>query len=449
MTKQIKKLPALILMMAFVAMTMSGCTTYNNFKNAFLSDGNVETEKTIKIGVYEPMSGSMKKDAYEEIKGIELAHSIRPEACGKKIELIYGDNKSDMYAADDVINEMLNKSSPSIILGSYGETLTLVASKPIKATNTPAITISSTNPLITSNNEYYFCASYSETKQGDVLADYAVNQAKVNTVATVTLGRDDTTVATLKRFTNKVKSLTENDKSVAGTFPLPTDTQDYSQTIELIRASGAKAVFLAVSPDLAKSFLEQCVDKNLTHPIFLGTRDWNDEDFVNFVKSQPKIEVAFISEVNATAESAKTKEFNRAYKAMYGEDSKPSQACAIAYDAYMIAVQALEDANKTIFTTTMDEVGKDAPTDAEALVAKKIWKEAYDSGIPAGQYIKDALYNITDYEGASGTINFGGSNEVSKEVSIIRINEGAEVAPYNVDKDVADGNEVEDTIKIG
>ena len=178
MRKGLRKVLAAVLAASLV-MGLSGCTTYNNFKNAFFSDGQAASERTIKIGIYEPMTGQYKEQGKEEAAGIELAHELYPEVLGKKIELVYADNKSNIYDADTAIQELLT-NSPSVVLGSYGETLTLVASDYIKGANTPAITISSTNPLITANNDYYFSATYSETKQGDALADFAYTSQKRN-----------------------------------------------------------------------------------------------------------------------------------------------------------------------------------------------------------------------------------------------------------------------------
>ena len=54
MKKACKRVLCLVLIIALLA-GLSGCTTFNNFKNAFFSDGSVATERTIKIGIYEPL----------------------------------------------------------------------------------------------------------------------------------------------------------------------------------------------------------------------------------------------------------------------------------------------------------------------------------------------------------------------------------------------------------
>ena len=157
----------LILCMA-CGFTLSGCTTYDNFKIAYLGGSPEVQEPTIKIGVYEPLSGAYKQYGTDESKGIELAHELYPEVLGKKVELIYADNRSNMYDAETALSELMSQS-PSVVLGSYGEVLSLVASDYMVASSTPAITITCTNPLITTNNDFYFTASFSLAKQGAAL----------------------------------------------------------------------------------------------------------------------------------------------------------------------------------------------------------------------------------------------------------------------------------------
>ena len=56
-----KKKLIMIVCVLLMAVMATGCTTFNNFKNAFFSDSSTETvaaDGTIRIGVYEPLSVS-------------------------------------------------------------------------------------------------------------------------------------------------------------------------------------------------------------------------------------------------------------------------------------------------------------------------------------------------------------------------------------------------------
>ncbi|MFR5859999.1 MAG: ABC transporter substrate-binding protein [Clostridia bacterium] len=429
MNKCRKRILSLVLVVCLTA-GLTGCTTYTNFKNAFFGTDTVAKEKTIKIGVFEPTSGSMKTQGKEEVMGIELAHDLYPTACGKTVELVYADNKSDMYEAEAAIQELISSSSPSMILGSYGETLSLIAGKYIEAANIPSITISSTNPLITANNPYYFSATYSEARQGDALADFAYLSQNKDMVATVKLENDDTATATIKRFTNRMKKLTENNRCVVGSFTLSTTSADYTETIEKIRESGATAVFLAVPPTVAKDFLTQAQEQKLPYMLFLGTRSWGDKDFLEFVKANKQLHIGYPAEQATNNETAMSQKFMEAFRTKYGEDAELSQRTVVAFDAYLLAVTAMDRAMQTVRDTDPDTIAQNSATDAEARAKKEAWQVARETGIPSGTQIKDALNGIDNFEGASGVINYKGKNEATKSVSISHIANGTELPAY-------------------
>ena len=365
--------------------------------------------------------------------GIELAHDLYPTVCGKKVELVYGDNKSDIYTGETVIQELISANSPSVILGSYGETLTLIAGKYAKASNIPAITISSTNPLITTNNDYYFSATYSETRQGDALADFAYTSQKKIVAAAIKTEDDDTATATIKRFTNRFKKLSGQSNSVAGTFTVPKDSTDYSKTIDDIKASGADTVFVTLSAENSIEFMKQAMDKKLMNVLFLGTRSWNDDKLIKYLKENDRIQAAFPTEQSQNAETEVSNEFIQAFKAKYGESEEPSARTAVAFDAYCLAIDAISRAYDAMQTMDPDKLTADAATDAEGRTAKEVLQNALETGIPAGEHIRDALSQTKNFQGASGVINYNGKNEATKSITINFIVGGIEQPTYTIE----------------
>ena len=430
--KKIKRVMISGVLSACLVLSLSGCTTYNNFKAAFFPGDEVAREQTVKIGIYESLSGKNNAQGKEEVIGIELAHDLYGTVLGKEVELIYADNQSDMYVGETVIQELISQS-PSVILGSCGETVTLVASDYIKAANIPAITISSTNPLITANNDYYFSATFTETRQGDALADFAYSSQNKDVVATVKAANDDAATATIKRFTNRIKNLTQNSQSVAGNFTLPQEGTDYTELIEKIRSSGAKAVFLDLPPEMAQLFLEQAIELKMTHILYLGDRTWNDEDFLNFVKSHSKLEVAYPSDFSEDANTTATSDiFLEAYKNKYGPDAEPSVASAIGFDAYLMAVQAIQNAYSAAMDTTEEDLKELYDSEATLRAAMEELKNTKDTGIPSGRQIQAALLAVDDFQGASGVISYDGQNEANKTITINHISGAIELPVYTV-----------------
>ena len=431
MKKHFKKILCGTLVLALL-LSMTGCTTYNNFRAAFFSEEQVAQVKTIKIGVYESMTGQNSAQGKEEVKGIELAHELYPTVLGMPVELIYADNQSNMYVAENAIQELLSQK-PSVVLGSCGETVTLVASDYIKAANVPAITISATNPLITSNNEFYFSATYTETRQGDALAEFAYTSCGNDQVATVKMLNDDAATATIKRFTNKIKKLTGSSNCVVGSYILKSDVTDYTDTIEKIRESGAKSVFLALQPATAQAFLQQAIDAGLTQVQWLGGRSLSDEAFLTFVKGLQGLEFAYSSDFGNEVTTDMSAEFLEAYQTRYGVDTMPPESAAVAFDAYLLALQAIERAQAVAEETTAEDLAERYETEAALKAATDELLTAQEEGVPSGRHIKMALTAVKDFEGASGTITFNGKNEAAKTITVHHYKNGEEIAHYHVD----------------
>ena len=81
-------------------------------------------EETIKIGVFEPMTGATAAGGAMEKEGVDLANELYPEVLGKKIELVYGDNKSDRAEATLAAQSLVDKKVVAV-LGSYASGLTM------------------------------------------------------------------------------------------------------------------------------------------------------------------------------------------------------------------------------------------------------------------------------------------------------------------------------------
>ncbi|MEG1585104.1 MAG: branched-chain amino acid ABC transporter substrate-binding protein, partial [Anaerovorax sp.] len=79
-------LAAVILMTTALCM-LSGCTTYDNFVQEFINVDKAP-EDTVRIGVFEPLSGPDEEQGKLEKIGIELAHDLYPTALAKQVELV-------------------------------------------------------------------------------------------------------------------------------------------------------------------------------------------------------------------------------------------------------------------------------------------------------------------------------------------------------------------------
>lgn len=408
----------------------TGSTTFNNFKNAFIKP--IQTEKTdaIVVGVFEPMSGTDSKFGQDEAAGVELAHSLMPTVIGKDVELLYSDNRSNMYDAETAAAELIQKK-PAFIIGSYGDLLTIVGGDKVKEVSIPAITPTATNPLITANNPYYFTATFSLARQGEALAEYAVNGLEKTSFATVKGSRDDSATALIDRFDSEAKALV-GDGAVVADLTINATSNNFSQTIEQLKQTEVDTVVLAVPSVTAQEFMKQCLAAEY-NPIFLGDRDWDNDEMSAFLGKNTDIVAAFPSVAPAPS-TATYFTFINAYYDKYGHNAPdPSGNMAAAFDSYMLAMQAIQNAYQDMKNFDERAIIRNAASEAEANAIIEEYKKAQEAGVPTSSMIRDALRKITDFEGATGLLSYDGGNEVNKTVTIIQYNNGEKLDPYVVD----------------
>jgi branched-chain amino acid transport system substrate-binding protein len=370
--------------------TLSGCTTYDNFVEGFFGDGT--KQDSIKIALYEPISGEFSDEAAAEIRGIELANKLFPEVLGKKVELVYADNGSDLNTAKTAL-ENLAENKPAIVLGSYGSAFSMLAGSVFEEAKIPALTITNTNPLVNSNNPYYFRVCFVEAYQGKALADFTT-QILLATQAAVLLPQgDDYAMALSTTYSEKLVALTANPNVIVSTQNYNPGDPDFSKQLAEIKKSGATVVFLPGGINDAQAIIAQAkkMGLNLT---FLGTESWATDEFI-----QPAISAGLSNYYFPTAydsanmNSEMSDIFLKAYQKEYGS-GEPEEATALGFDAYLLAIDAITRAG------TADN----------------------------GEKIIEALSGVVDFQGASGVIRFDAQGDPERSVIINNV-QGTLITP--------------------
>lgn len=396
MQKKLKKSAAFVMLVAVLAALLSGCTTLDNFTSAFLKS-DADDASVVRIGVFEPLSGKDKEHGELELQGIELAHELYPEAIGKKVELVYADNKSDVDVAASAAQDLVDKKV-SVVLGSYGSTLSLVGGEYFTKAKIPAITITSSNPLVTSSSDYYFRTCFVESFQGVALAKYAVEQMGTSKAAIFRDADDDYAAAVSQTFSDKMVQLTADENAIAKVVDYKSKQKDFKKQLQEVRDSGVTVVLLASETGDAIEIMKQAKEMGL-QLVFLGTDSWENGDFLK--KGGTAVEGAVFSTYfdPEAAITQNTEVFLKAYREKYGEDAKPPSEAALGFDAYMLAINAINTAGTSI----------------------------------KGEAIRDQLAATKNFPGASGNITFDENGDPIKSVVIKTIINGEFVHIYTVE----------------
>ena len=380
---KIRKIAAVAVTAVLTVTMLTGCTTFNNFKEAFLQQKK-SSDVTIQIGIYEPMSGADSDAAKAEIKGIELAHEVYPNIGGKIVELVYSDNSSDIDAAETAINNLISKK-PDIILGSYGSVYSMIAGKPVNDAKIPAIAITNDNPLVTKNYPYYVRVCYVDSNQGDLLAKYVLEQKQETTAGVLIPNNDDVAMAMATTFVDRIEAETENEDAITAYETYKPGQKDFTKPLKAIQESGVKSVLLPGDSVDSANIINQAADLGMD-VMFLGSTDWSSKEFRSELSSSvSKEHLAFVNFFTADDTiNQESEKFLEAYHEKYGKDKEPEDSVALGYDAYLIAINAVNDA------------GND----------------------PSGNDIRKVLASAKEFQGASGNITFNTEGDPLRSAQI-------------------------------
>lgn len=380
---KIRKIAAVAVTAVLTVTMLTGCTTFNNFKEAFLQQKK-SSDVTIQIGIYEPMSGADSDAAKAEIKGIELAHEVYPNIGGKIVELVYSDNSSDIDAAETAINNLISKK-PDIILGSYGSVYSMIAGKPVNDAKIPAIAITNDNPLVTKNYPYYFRVCYVDSNQGDLLAKYVLEQKQETTAGVLIPNNDDVAMAMATTFVDRIEAETENEDAITAYETYKPGQKDFTKPLKAIQESGVKSVLLPGDSADSANIINRAADMGMD-VMFLGPTDWSSKEFRSELSSSvSKEHLAFVNFFTADDTiNQESEKFLEAYHEKYGKDKEPEDSVALGYDAYLIAINAVNDA------------GND----------------------PSGNDIRKVLASAKEFQGASGNITFNTEGDPLRSAQI-------------------------------
>ena len=380
------KFKKLLSVMAVSALAMGLFTGCGGEEKA--ADQNV-----VKVGVFLPLTGDNAAGGELELRGIKLANQLHPEVLGKKVELVVADNKSDKAEAASVAARLIEKDKVSVLVGSYGSSLSMAAGNIVKENKVPAVGTSCTNPQVTANNDYYFRACFIDPFQGKVMAEYA-HQNGFKKVAIVQEVSNDYSVGLAKFFREEFVKLTGDENSIVDVANYQTGDKDFTAILTNIKALNPDAVFapgnFTESALLVKQARQLGIDAQ-----FMGGDTWETQEFIDVGGKDVEgvaLSTAFDREKASTDED---KKFLDAYTKEY--NGEPSALTAMAYDAYLIAVSGIEKAGTATDTVKIRDAIA-ATKDLECVTGMTTLDENGDpiKGVVI-KTVKDGKFTFKDY----------------------------------------------------
>ena len=398
---------------------LSGCSTWSSFRETFIAEPQNDTDPSITIGVIEPQTGRYAAKGKDEIKGIELANSIYNNVDGYKVKLVKVDTQSTVAGTETAI-KALTEMKPVAIIGSAGEVSSLTIGEYLDEAEIPAITPAATNPLITQNSTYYFRACVTESQMGEGLAEYAAKELGSKNIAVVSL-KNDTSVSALREgFDSRIRKIAgKRSRAVSMTEEISPAEDEMKAVLTEIRRKGVDVCFVSMGAEEMDIFFTLAEEMGLDSVTFLGTRIWGDPSFISMMEKHKNIKVVFPYESVLTKNddtsdtyTEEAQRFQIEYANRYGADDTPTDNAALAYDSYLLLINAFHNAKSM-----------------------------------NGEDIRKALLDFDGLKCATGLFTFDENGNVVRSVTLSTIKDGKPVTEY-VTKAEAEAKELEDLEKI-
>ena len=370
------------------------------FLAAPVSAAGTDDDGVIKAGGLWCLTGFM--DSYEVAgsKGFELALEEINAAGGidgQTVEYVSYDTESELSNATALITKLIEQDNADFVVGMGDPNSAIAAGTVAQEYGVPTLATTSTLPYTQERvGDTAFLVPYGDNVQAAAMADYAYNELGLKTAYVVTNSTDEFTMALSKYFQLHFEH-------VGGTI-LGESTYDdngltdFSASAQKILAldEAPDAVFLACFTDEAPIMLKQYREAGIEAIALSG--DGLDDLSVPEIAGPAAENTYFSTHIYYDPDNEKIMSFYNAYVDKYGEE--PQNAfTALGYDAAYLVKYAVEN---------------------------------YANGDYSAASIRDAIAQVTDFEGITGTISYADSNIPTKTVYINKFQDGGTVGVTTV-----------------
>ena len=336
-----KKFSALVLAVLMCVSCLAGCGSSNKTE-----DGN--SEKVIRIGVFEPSTGDSASGGKKETLGVQYANSKTPTVTinGEeyKVELEIVDNGSSTDKAPTAASQLVSKGV-AMVLGSYGSGVSTAAGPIFDEAGLCALGITCTNPNVTAGNDYYNRICFLDDFQADVLASFAMEKLGAKVAYCLGENGNEYDQGLISYFTKVFEAA--GGKVITDSFP--TNNSDFSSYLNKAKNEKADVIFTPVSIAYATQIVTQADSLGIEAAI-LGSDTLDDNKVLAAAKGTSlKLYVSTFYQEGGSEEFDKgIKEYinsNADAKTANGGDDVISAVTAMGYDAYYVALEAIKAAN--------------------------------------------------------------------------------------------------------
>ena len=358
--------------------------------SAFLPGCGIAETEPVRIGLIAYLKGdgiTVSSSGTPTLNGAELAVKQINDRGGLQIggrshpvELVIEAIENDATQAVEATRRLIEEQKVVAIVGPQYSGDAIEAGAVAEEAGIPLISGTSTNPRTTEKRKFVFRATFTDTFQASVLADLAYNDLRARRAA-VLYDSTDTYSSELgllfaANFANQGGEIVASETFESGNWRMD---EQFNRIVE----ANPDLIFLPVYP--AEAIYQAATLRKLGFSgRLLGSDGWDALALITL----PAFEGAYSTTTySATVKTPANQTFINSYQAVYNTD--PIDAAGLTYDAFQLIFAAIE---------------------------------AQQSFAPTA--IRDGLYNLPAYTGASGPIDFIDSGDPIKPINVLQYDRG-------------------------
>lgn len=296
----------------------------------------ISLAKEIKIGAVMPMTGTIAAYGQKANLGVELAHKLQPRLKnGDTIKLILLDNKGDKKESAIATKILISSDKVVAILGALTSSNTEQVISIAEKNQIPVIASSATNDKLTLNKTFANRVCFTNSFQGEIVANYAISQGYKT--ATIIVDQAQAYSSSLSKAFQT--AFLKAGGKVIQKIKISSGDKDYKNVVNQIKKANPEFMFLPLYHPEASMIARQANQSGLKKPMFSGDGVAN-ETFIalgaNAVEGYMYTD--FFDSLNPPSKTSA--EFIAYHKKETGQD-KVTSYTALGADTYNVLIDAM------------------------------------------------------------------------------------------------------------
>ncbi len=339
MFKRTRKMVAMVCATSLLAISLGGCGG---------GEKKPDAAGTIRLGVNAEMTGPVATFGISSTNAMKLAVkqvNAKGGVNGKKIELVFADNKSEPSEAAAAMTKLLTQDKVSAVLGPLISATSLACTKIVQDNKIPMLSPSATNPNVTVINgkvqDYVFRSCFIDPFMGSIMADFASKSLKAKTAAVYTDSSSDFSKGLGQVFEETF--IKHGGKIVSKESFLAKDT-DFKATLTKIKATNPDTIFLPAYYQEVGMIVKQARELDMK-VAFIGVDGWDSPKLFEIGGAKALNNTYYSAHFSTDDKDQNVQNFVKAYQAEYKQ--MPDTQAALGYDCVLVMVDAIKRAGGT------------------------------------------------------------------------------------------------------